>query len=154
MGCARFACMQPHYNPVYREEEREMLPLCVAEGTGVIPWSPLARGFLSGSRKRGEAKPKATARARSDDYAREMYFQDHDVDVLDAVLAIAKKRRVKPVQVALAWMLAKPVITAPILGTSRLEHIDDAVGALALRLDADEIAPLEAPYRPHLVLGM
>lgn len=131
-----------------------MLPLCVAEGTGVIPWSPLARGFLSGSRKRGEAKPKATTRARSDDYAREMYFQDHDLDVLDAVLAIAKKRRVKPVQVALAWMLAKPVITAPILGAFRLEHIDDAVGALALRLDADEIAPLEAPYRPHLVLGM
>jgi aryl-alcohol dehydrogenase (NADP+) len=154
MGCARFACMQPHYNLVYREEEREMLPLCAAEGIGVIPWSPLARGFLSGSRKRGEAKPKATARARSDEYAREMYFQDHDFDVLDVVLLIAKKRRVKPAQVALAWMLARPVITAPILGASKLEHIDDAVGALALRLDADEIAALEAPYKPHPVLGI
>lgn len=154
MGCSRFVCMQPHYNLVYREEEREMLPLCAAEGIGVIPWSPLARGFLSGSRKRGEAKPKTTARARSDGFARDMYFQDHDFDVLDRVLALAAKRKVKPAQVALAWMLSKPVVTAPIIGASKIEHLDDAVGALALTLDDDEIASLEEPYRPHPVLGM
>jgi aryl-alcohol dehydrogenase (NADP+) len=154
MGCTRFVSMQPHYNLVYREEEREMLPLCAAEGIGVIPWSPLARGFLAGSRKRGEAKPKATVRARSDDYAQEMYFQDYDFDVLDRVLALAKKRKVKPAQIALAWMLGKPVITAPIIGASKPEHIDDAVAALAIALDEDEVRSLEEPYRPHPVLGI
>ena len=154
MGCGRFVSMQPHYNLVYREEEREMLPLCAAEGIGVIPWSPLARGFLTGSRKRGEAKPKGTARAKSDDWARQLYFQDHDFDVLDRVLAIAAKRKAKPAQIALAWMLSKPVITAPIIGASKLGHIDDAVGALSITLDRDEIAALEEPYRPHPVLGM
>ncbi|MEX2647512.1 MAG: aldo/keto reductase [Alphaproteobacteria bacterium] len=154
MGCARFVCMQPHYNLVYREEEREMLPLCAAEGIGVIPWSPLARGFLAGSRKRGETMPKATARAKSDEFAREMYFQDHDFDVLDRVVALATKHRVKPAQVALAWMLGKPVITAPILGATRLEHIDDAVAALDITLEEAEVRALEETYRPHPVLGM
>jgi aryl-alcohol dehydrogenase (NADP+) len=154
LGCARFACMQPHYNLVYREEEREMLPLCEEEGIGVIPWSPLARGFLSGSRKRGEKKPSATARAKSDDFANEMYFQGYDFDVLDAVLKVAKARGVKPAQVALAWVLSKPVVTAPILGASKLAHLDDALGALEIKLEAEEIAALEKPYRPHPVLGM
>ena len=153
MGCARFASMQPHYNLVYREEEREMLPLCEAEGIGVIPWSPLARGFLAGSRKRGETK-HATVRARSDNWATELYFKDEDFDVLDQVLVLAKQRKAKPAQVALAWMLSKSAITAPIIGATRPEHIDDAVKALDLELDAAEIAALEKPYRPHAVLGM
>jgi aryl-alcohol dehydrogenase (NADP+) len=154
MRRARFVSMQPHYNLIYREEEREMLPLCAAEGIGVIPWSPLARGFLAGSRKRGEKAPKATARARSDGFAREMYFQGYDFDVLDRVLAVAAKREAKPAQVALAWMLSKPVITAPIIGATRIAHIDDAVGALAIKLDEEEVRSLEEPYRPHPVLGM
>ncbi len=154
MGAARFVAMQPHYNLVYREEEREMLPLCQAEGIGVIPWSPLARGFLTGSRKRGQRKPRATVRARSDDWAEGLYFKSEDFDVLDRVLAVAKRRRVKPAQVALAWMLAKPGITAPIIGASRVGHIDDAVGALDLALDDAEVQSLEKPYRPHPVLGM
>jgi len=154
MGRARFVCMQPHYNLAYREEEREMLPLCKEEGIGVIPWSPLARGFLTGSRKRGEKRPRATARARSDAFADEMYFQPCDFDVLDAVLKVAKARGAKPAQVALAWVLSKPVVTAPIIGASKLSHLDDALGALSIALDAAEIAALEKPYRPHPVLGM
>ncbi|MGH6718843.1 MAG: aldo/keto reductase [Alphaproteobacteria bacterium] len=154
MGAVRFAAMQPHYNLIYREEEREMLPLCLAEGIGVIPWSPLARGFLAGSRKRGERKPKATVRAKSDDWAQGLYFKDEDFDVLDQVLAVAKARKVRPTQVALAWMLGKPGITAPIIGATRIEHIDDAVAALDIKLSPKEIASLEERYRPHPVLGM
>lgn len=148
-GYAKFVSMQNQYNLVYREEEREMLPLCREEGIGVIPWSPLARGFLAGNRhKQGYGE---TPRAKTDDIAHRYYFQDDDFAVVAAVEAVAAKRGVKPAQVALAWLLAKPAVTAPIIGTSKLEQLDDALGALKIALTAEEIASLEAPYRPHEV---
>lgn len=150
-GWARFVSMQNHYNLVYREEEREMLPLCRAEGLGVIPWSPLARGWLTGSHHRGEPAP--TIRARTDDYAQNMYDENIDFDVVDRVVALAERRGVKPAQVALAWLLTQDGVTAPIIGASRMEHLEEAVGALDLNLSAEELAFVEAPYRPHRVLG-
>jgi aryl-alcohol dehydrogenase-like predicted oxidoreductase len=150
-GWPRFVAMQNHYNLVYREEEREMLPLCRAEGLGVIPWSPLARGMLTGSRRRGE--PASTIRARTDDYAQSMYDEGADFDVVDRVLALAERRKVRPAQIALAWLLAQDGITAPIIGASQITHLDEAVGALDLKLSPEEAASLEAPYRPHPVLG-
>jgi aryl-alcohol dehydrogenase-like predicted oxidoreductase len=150
-GWPRFVSMQNHYNLVYREEEREMLPLCRAEGLGVIPWSPLARGMLTGSRRRGE--PASTIRARTDDYAQSMYDEGADFDVVDRVLALAERRKVRPAQIALAWLLAQDGITAPILGASQITHLDEAVGALDLKLSPEEAASLQAPYRPHPVLG-
>ncbi len=150
-GWSRFVSMQNHYNLVYREEEREMLPLCRAEGIGVIPWSPLARGFLAGNRKRegwGETK-----RAKSDDFAHDMYYQEGDFEVADRVAALARRRKVTPAQVALAWLLHQSGVTAPIVGASRMEHLDEAVAALEIALDEDEIGGLEEPYRPHPVLG-
>jgi aryl-alcohol dehydrogenase-like predicted oxidoreductase len=150
-GWARFVSMQNHYNLVYREEEREMLPLCRHEGVGVIPWSPLARGFLAGNRgARGEGP---TARARSDAFAHHMYYQAADYAVVDAVAALAEARGVEPAQVALAWLLHQPVVTAPIVGATKLAHLESAVAALDLRLDAEECAALEAAYVPHPVLG-
>jgi aryl-alcohol dehydrogenase (NADP+) len=139
--------MQNHYNLVYREEEREMIPLCLEEGIGVIPWSPLARGFLTGNRRAG------TTRAKSDDFAEKLYHQDADEGVLDRVLEVAKNRGVPAAQVALAWLLQKPGVTAPIIGATKLQHIDDAVAALALELTTEEVASLEEPYVPHPVLG-
>lgn len=155
MGRTRFVSMQNHYNLVYREEEREMIPLCHAEGIGAIPWSPLARGFLAGNRKRGdkESANAETARAKSDDFAHQMYYQDSDFDVVDAVGEIATKRGVSNAQVALAWLLNKPGVTAPIVGASKPRHLEDAIEAVSLKLDADEIEALEKPYRPHRVLG-
>ena len=153
LGLVRFVSMQNHYNLVYREEEREMIPLCNAEGLGLIPWSPLARGFLAGNRKRGEERSGDTLRARTDDYAQKMYYEDADFDVVDRVVEIAAKRDVKPVQIALAWLLAQPGVAAPIVGASQLEHLDDAVAALEVELDEKERAFLEEPYRPHPVLG-
>ena len=150
-GWTRFVSMQPHYNLVYREEEREMLPLCRDQGIGVIPWSPLARGFLAGNRRRED--PGDTVRARTDELARNLYYADSDFTIADRVVEIAGTRGLKPAQVALAWLLAKPGVTAPIIGASRMEHLDEAVGALAIGLDAAEIAALEEPYRPHSVLG-
>lgn len=150
-GWARFVSMQNHYNLVYREEEREMLPLCRAEGLGVIPWSPLARGLLTGSHHRGE--PAATIRAKTDDYAQSMYDESIDFDVVDRVVTLAGRRGVQPAQVALAWLLAQDGVTAPIVGASRMEHLEEAVGALDLELSAEDIAFVEAPYRPHRVLG-
>ena len=150
-GLERFVSMQNHYNLAYREEEREMIPLCVEEGVGLVPWSPLARGFLAGSRTREGAKE--TARARSDDFADRLYFQPEDFDVLEAVVAVARERSVKPAQVALAWLLSRPGVAAPIVGATRLEHLDDAAAAVALRLSDEEVARLEAPYRPHAILG-
>jgi aryl-alcohol dehydrogenase (NADP+) len=144
--------MQNHYNLIYREEEREMLPLCREEGIGVIPWSPLARGFLAGNRRRGAEGE--TIRARTDDYARELYApSDSDFTIAARVVEVAGKRGVKPTQIALAWLLAKPGVTAPIIGASKLTHLDEAVAALAIRLDAGELAFLEAPYQPHAILG-
>ncbi len=151
----RFVSMQNHYNLVYREEEREMIPLCIAEGIGVIPWSPLARGFLAGNRKRGEqaGANAETARAKSDEFAHQMYYDDSDFDVVDAVSAIAARRGVSNAQVALAWLLHKPGVTAPIVGASKPHHLDEAIKAVSLKLEPDEIRALEKPYRPHRVLG-
>jgi len=150
-GWTRFVSMQNHYNLVYREEERDMLPLCREEGIGVIPWSPLARGFLAGNR-RGEQRGE-TVRAQTDDFAHKLYYADTDFTIADRVVELAGRRGVKPTQVALAWLLAKPGVTAPIIGASKLPHLDEAVGALDLKLDAAEIAFLEEPYTPHPVLG-
>ncbi len=150
-GWTRFVSMQNHYNLVYREEEREMLPLCREEGIGVIPWSPLARGFLAGNRRgagRGE-----TVRAQTDDFAHKLYYAEGDFTVADRAVALARKRGVKPAQIALAWLLAKPGVTAPIIGASKLPHLDEAVAALDMRLEPDEMAFLEEPYQPHPVLG-
>ncbi len=147
----RFVSMQNHYNLVYREEEREMIPLCIEEGIGLIPWSPLARGFLAGNRQRpGEGETK---RARSDDYAHSMYYEDYDFDVLDRVVEVAGRREVKPAQIALAWMLHKPGITAPIIGATKMHHLEEAVAAVDIELSADDMAFLEEPYRPHPILG-
>jgi aryl-alcohol dehydrogenase (NADP+) len=150
-GWTRFVSMQNHYNLVYREEEREMLPLCREEGIGVIPWSPLARGFLAGNRRganRGE-----TARAKSDEFAHQLYYTDADFTIADRVAEIAAASGVKPTQIALAWLLARPGLTAPIIGASQLPHLDEAVAAVALHLDPAEVARLEEPYRPHPTLG-
>ncbi len=151
-GLSRFVCMQNHYNLVYREEEREMIPLCKAEGVGLIPWSPLARGFLAGNRRR-EDKGETT-RAKSDDFAHRLYYQDSDFTVVERVGEIAAARGVPPAQVALAWMLGKPEISAPIIGATKDHHIPDAVGALSLTLAAEEVQRLEEPYQPHAVLGI
>jgi aryl-alcohol dehydrogenase-like predicted oxidoreductase len=150
-GWTRFISMQPHYNLVYREEEREMIPLCIAEGVGVIPWSPLARGFLAGNRTR--EKSGATSRAKTDDYAQQMYFESSDFSVVDRVVELASRREVAPAQIALAWILQKPGITAPIVGASKLEQLEQAIVAAEITLDNEEIRMLEEPYRPHPVLG-
>jgi aryl-alcohol dehydrogenase (NADP+) len=151
-GLARFVTMQNHYNLVYREEEREMIPLCVDQKIGCIPWSPLARGFLTGSRKRGDGKTE-TVRARTDEFGHGLYYRDTDFDVVDRVLEIAAQHNAKPAQVALAWILAKPGISAPIIGASKLYQLEDALTALDLKLTPEEIQRLEAPYEPHPVLG-
>jgi aryl-alcohol dehydrogenase (NADP+) len=151
-GWTRFVAMQNHYNLVYREEEREMMALCREEGIGVIPWSPLARGFLAGNRRKGDFGD--TSRAKTDDFAHELYFSDADFAVADAVTAVASRLGARPAQVALAWLLAKPGVTAPIVGASKLPHLDDAIAALDLKLSTDDVAALEAPYQPHPVLGL
>jgi 1-deoxyxylulose-5-phosphate synthase len=149
---ARFVTMQNHYNLVYREEEREMIPLCLDQKIGLIPWSPLARGFLTGSRKRGDGKTE-TVRARSDDFGHSLYYRDTDFTVVDRVVEIAEARNVKPAQVALAWILSKPGVSAPIIGASKLYQLEDALMALQLKLTLDEIKRLEEPYEPHPILG-
>jgi aryl-alcohol dehydrogenase-like predicted oxidoreductase len=149
---ARFSTMQNHYNLVYREEEREMIPLCEAEGIGVIPWSPLARGLLAGGRKTIDDRD-STPRAASDDYARSLYDNPGDADVVETVLQVASQRLLQPAQVALAWLLSRPMVVAPIIGATKLEHLDAAIGALDVTLSDDEIRRLEAPYRPHAVRG-
>jgi 1-deoxyxylulose-5-phosphate synthase len=151
-GLARFVTMQNHYNLVYREEEREMIPLCLDQQIGCIPWSPLARGFLTGSRQRGDGKSE-TARARTDAFAHDMYYRDSDFDIVDRVVELAQQRGVKPAQVALAWILSKPVVSAPIIGASKPYQLEDALDALSLKLTEEEIKQLEAPYEPHPILG-
>jgi 1-deoxyxylulose-5-phosphate synthase len=150
-GWTRFVTMQNHYNLVYREEEREMMPLCREEGIGVIPWSPLARGFLAGNRHKADRGE--TLRARSDEFAHKLYYADSDFTIADRVVELAGRRGLQPTQIALAWLLSKPGVTAPIVGASKLPHLDDALGALDVRLDAGEIAFLEELYQPHPVLG-
>jgi len=150
-GWARFVSMQNHYNLVYREEEREMIPLCRAEGIGLIPWSPLARGFLAGNRT--SDKSGDTTRARTDDIAHGLYFQPDDFAVADRLKEVAREHRRNPAQIALAWLLSRPGLTAPIIGASKAEHLDDAVAALAVKLSDSDVKALEEPYRPHPVLG-
>ncbi len=151
MGVTRFSTMQNHYNLVYREEEREMLPLCREEGIGVIPWSPLARGFLAGNRTKQEFGE--TSRAKTDDFAHKLYYQDSDFQVVDRVTEIATARGVTNAQVALAWIFAQPIITAPIIGASKMKHIDDAMAALDLQLTPEEVQRLSELYTPHRILG-
>ena len=148
-GLSRFVTMQNHYNLLYREEEREMLPLCRAEGIGVIPWSPLARGRLTRPRELADA----TLRAKTDEFGKSMYHYDGDDSIVDAVTSVAKKRGVPNAQVALAWMLAQPDVTAPIVGASKPQHLDDAIAALDLKLDAGEMKVLTEHYRPHPIMG-
>lgn len=152
-GWVRFVSMQNHYNLVYREEEREMLPLCRAEGLGVIPWSPLARGFLAGNRARDPAAGGATPRARTDEYAKGLYYQEDDFAVVDRVTEIARARGVSNARVALAWLLHQPGVVAPIVGTTKLDQLEDLAAAVGLALDDAELAALAEPYRPHPVLG-
>jgi aryl-alcohol dehydrogenase (NADP+) len=155
MGKTRFVSMQNHYNLVYREEEREMMPLCRDRGIAVIPWSPLARGFLAGNRKRGDkgADNSETTRAKSDDFAHAMYYQDSDFDVVGRVAEIAQKRGVSNAQVALAWLMQQKGVTAPIVGASKPHHLQDAIAATTLKLDDAELKALAEPYKPHPVLG-
>jgi 1-deoxyxylulose-5-phosphate synthase len=150
-GWTRFVSMQNHYNLFYREEEREMLPLCRAEGIGVIPWSPLARGFLAGNRRREDRGE--TVRAKTDGFAHDLYYADSDFTIAERVTDLAARRGLKPTQVALAWLLARPGVTAPIVGASKLPHLDEAVAALDVRLEPEEITFLEEPYQPHAILG-
>ncbi len=150
-GWTRFVSMQNHYNLVYREEEREMLPLCREEGIAVIPWSPLARGFLAGNRNK--ATRGETARAQTDQFAHDLYYADSDFAIADRVGEIARRRNLRPTQIALAWLLSKPVVTAPIVGASKLPHLEELVAALDIRLADDEIAALEELYVPHRILG-
>lgn len=150
-GWTRFISMQNHYNLVYREEEREMIPLCREEGVGLIPWSPLARGFLAGNRHRGALGD--TARAHGDVFAHQLYYQPSDFDIADRVTALANERGVRPIQVALAWILRQPQVVAPIIGTTRLEQLDELVGALPLALSEAEDRFLTELYTPHRVLG-
>ncbi len=150
-GWTRFVSMQNHYNLVYREEDREMNPLCEDQGIAVIPWSPLARGFLAGNRTRN--KSGDTTRSQSDDYAHNMYYADNDFATLDAVEAVASDHGVSPAQIALAWMLHKPAITSPIIGASKMKHLEEAVAATEIDLSDEEMARLEAPYQPHQILG-
>lgn len=150
-GWTRFVSMQNHYNLVYREEEREMIPLCRSEGIGLIPWSPLARGFLAGTRSRAERG--STTRAKTDEFAHQMYYNDADFAVVDQVVELAEQRGVKPAEIALAWILHQPGVTAPIIGASKLEQLEQAVAALDIKLTDEERKALEAPYQPHPVLG-
>ncbi len=149
-GLTRFVSMQNHYNLVYREEEREMIPFCRDQGVGTLPWSPLARGLLAGTRDRAGAR--LTVRANSDAYADQIYTEV-DFDIVDVVRAVASERGVAPAQVALGWLLGKPGVTSPIVGATKLAHLDDALAAVELTLSEAEIARLEAPYRPLRVSG-
>ena len=145
-GWTRFVSMQNHYNLAYREEEREMLPLCADQGIGVIPWSPLARGKLT------RDWDESTARAQTDQFGKTLY-RDGDRVIVDRVAEIAARRGVSRAQVALAWLLSKPVVTAPIVGVSKPAHLTDAIAAVDLHLDDKEIAELEEPYTPHGIAG-
>jgi len=151
-GWTKFATMQNHYNLVYREEEREMIPLCLDQGIAIIPWSPLARGFLAGNRQRGERN--ASLREQNDGYGHSLYYADADYKVADRVVEVAKKKGVLPIQVALAWVLSKPGITAPIVSATKIEQLDQLVAGQSVTLTADEARALEEPYQPHQVLGI
>ena len=150
-GWTRFVTMQNHYNLVYREEEREMLPLCRAEGIGVIPWSPLARGFLAGNRRRGSKD--ATKREQYDEFGHGLYYAETDYDIADRVGQVAREKGVLPIQIALAWVMNQPGVAAPIIGATRLEQLEQLVEGLSVTLTGDEKRFLEEPYVPHKILG-
>jgi aryl-alcohol dehydrogenase (NADP+) len=143
--------MQNHYNLVYREEEREMIPLCVDQGVAIVPWSPLARGFLAGNRTRD--KGGETPRSHTDTWAHGAYYLPSDFEVVDEVKALAEQHDAKPAQIALAWMLHKPYVTCPIIGATKMYHLEELVAALDITLSEAEIARLEAHYQPHPVAG-
>ena len=149
-GWTRFVSMQPHYNLIYREEEREMIPLCQDQKIAVIPWSPLARGLLTGKRTK---ERNETLRAKTDEFGKSLYKSDSDFDIVNRLTEIASKKELPNAQVALAWLLSKPAITAPIIGASKPGHLEDAVAALSVKLTQDEITQLEELYQPHPVLG-
>jgi aryl-alcohol dehydrogenase-like predicted oxidoreductase len=151
-GWTQFVSMQNHYNLVYREEERDTIPFCIEEGIGVIPWSPLARGFLAGNRKRGEKS--ASLRDQHDAWGHTLYVADEDYDVVDRVVDVARQKGVKPIQVALAWILSKPGVTAPIVSATKLEQLDQLIEGMSVTLTADEVVALEEPYVPHRVIGL
>ena len=150
-GWTRFVSMQNHYNLVYREEEREMIPLCMDQGVGLIPWSPMARGFFAGDRKQGGGGE--TARSNADPFADQLYFRDEDFTVAGRAREIAREHNVTGSQIALAWMLNKPHISSPIIGASKMDHLEQAIAALEIKLSTEEIKRLEEPYQPHPVLG-
>jgi len=150
-GWTKFVSMQPHYNLLYREEEREMIPLCIDQGIGVIPWSPLARGVLAGNRSRGGER--RTTRSGTDPFTDYLYSQPSDFDVVERVAEVAGSRGVAPAQVALAWVLHRAGVTAPIVGATKLSHLTDALEAEKLELSDEEMKALEEPYVPHPVLG-
>jgi aryl-alcohol dehydrogenase (NADP+) len=150
-GLTRFVSMQNHYNLVYREEEREMIPLCLDQGVGLIPWSPMARGFFAGNRSKGGGGD--TLRSQSDPFANKLYFRDEDFNVAERASEIGVQHNASGSQVALAWILSKTHITAPIIGASKMEHLDQAIAALDIKLSEQEINQLEQPYQPHPVLG-
>jgi 1-deoxyxylulose-5-phosphate synthase len=150
-GWTKFVSMQNHYNLVYREEEREMNPQCIDMGVGLIPWSPLARGFLAGNRTRD--KDGETARSKSDGFAHSMYYAETDFDIVDRCKELGDRLGKSSAQVALAWMLHKPGITAPIIGATKMLHMDDAIAALEISLSAEDIAYLEEPYQPKQIFG-
>jgi aryl-alcohol dehydrogenase (NADP+) len=151
LGLTRFVTMQNHYNIIYREEEREMNPFCVSEGVGLLPWSPLARGFVAGNRRPEDRG--STARAQTDDLAHKYYYQPSDFAVVERITEVAQRRGVSNVKVALAWLLHQPGVTAPIIGASKMQHLEDAVEALDLPLDEAELKSLGEPYQPHPILG-
>ena len=150
-GWTRFVSMQNHYNLIYREEEREMIPLCLDQGVGLIPWSPMARGFFAKNRARGGGGD--TTRAKSDPFANQLYFREEDFTVAERANEIADARGVTGSQVALSWVLNKPYVSSPIIGATKMEHLDQAIAALDIKLSEDEIKRLEEPYMPHPILG-
>lgn len=152
-GWSRFVSMQNHYNLIYREEEREMIPLALDQGVGLVPWSPLARGFLAGNRGRNDRAAGATSRARTDEIALGFYYDDSDFAVLDALQRLSQQGGLSCATLAYAWLLGRPGVTAPIVGASQVWQLEEAVRALEVKLTAEETAALEAPYRPHRVLG-
>lgn len=150
-GWHRFVAMQNHYNLIYREEEREMIPLCIDQGVALIPWSPLARGFFAG--RTPDSRAAVTKRAETDEFAQRNYFQENDFEIAAAVEAVAKQHGVSPTQVACAWVLQAPGITAPIIGATKMHQLKEIFAAVEIKLSAEEMAAVEAPYRPHPILG-
>ncbi len=151
LGLEPFSSMQNHYNLVYREEEREMIPFCIDQNMAIIPWSPLARGFLTGKYSRG-IQPKSV-RAKSDPFLEKRYFKDEDFEIVERVKQLSEEKEVSPAQIALAWLFTKSYVTAPVLGATKVEHVEQAVEALDISLSSGDISFLEEPYTPHPIIG-